>query len=308
MTARKNTRIRLAALLLLQCLCLGSAQSQTAGNPTFGEEFSKQESIYHDKVQEFIEGYIVDRGLTDYAAALSSEFDDSLSRLGPQDRWLDIGAGVGQAILDYYSSRYDSAHEAGRERGGKKARAVAMSIEDRRTVFWHQATARLEPNQIQYFFNKRLRDYSVEELGQFQIITDVVGGFSYSANLSLFMEKALGFLAVNGSFYTVLQDVRSEIGTNKPYYEGSPYLTQIKDAGGSDVGVCAWLKHISCVQVTCELKPGWRPPLEVYRIHKVCDNVVVPALEPVHFAAGTPPERIFRLASPAPSPDRAAAQ
>jgi hypothetical protein len=33
----------------------------------------------------------------------------------------------------------------------------------------------------------------------------------------------------------------------------------------------------------------------VYRIHKVCNTVTVPALRPVHFEAGTPPERGYRL-------------
>ena len=41
-------------------------------------------------------------------------------------------------------------------------------------------------------FGKRLREYSPEEIGQFQVITDVMGGFSYTQDLSLFMEKTLG--------------------------------------------------------------------------------------------------------------------
>jgi hypothetical protein len=45
------------------------------------------------------------------------------------------------------------------------------------------------------------------------------------------------------------------------------------------------------VEVTCEYKPDWKPPIEVYRVHKVCGDVAVPALQPVHFQAGTPPER-----------------
>jgi hypothetical protein len=288
--------IRLAVLPAL-LLCLGTAHSQTPVDPRFKEEYTRQKSIYHDKAQEFVEGYVTDRGLEDYASALASGFEHSLANLGPEDRWLDIGAGRGQAILDYYSRRYDSTHTVAGKPPGKKARAVAMSIEDRRTVFWDQTAARLEPNQLQYVYNKTLREYSLDELGQFQVITDVIGGFSYTANLSLFMEKTLGFLAVNGSFYTVLQDVRSEDGTNTPYYQGAPFLTQIRDASGSDVGVCSWLKNISCVQVTCEYKPGWKPPLEVYRIRKTCENVVVPALETLHFVAGTPPERQFKLAS-----------
>jgi SAM-dependent methyltransferase len=301
MRALKNSWIRLALLLFVQSLCFGTAQSQSPGGDRFAEEFSKQENIYHDKAQEFVEGYVTDRSLSDYASALPSDFDQSLAHLGPEDRWLDIGAGMGQAILDYYSARYDLMHVEEGKPPGKKARAVAMSIEDRRTVFWDQAAAHLEADQIQYLFNKRLGEYSLEELGRFQVITDVVGGFSYTANLSRFMEKVLDFLALNGNFYTVLQDVRSEDGANEPYYKGAPFLTEIRDANGSSVGVCSWLKHISCVEVTCESKTGWKPPLEVYRVHKVCNEIAVPPLETVHFEAGTPPERGFKWASPPPA-------
>ena len=226
-----------------------------------------------------------------YAETLSSDFERTLANLGPKDRWMDIGAGMGQAILDYCAPVYDLTHL---ERRGK-AQAVAMSIEDRRTRAWHQTAARLGKNQMQYLFDRRLREYSLGELGQFQVISDVIGGFSYTEDLSLFVEKVLGFLGMNGNFYTVLQDVHSEEATNKPYDAGAPFLTEIAKADGSEVRVCSWLKSITCVEVTCEFKTGWKPPIEVYRIHKVCNNVTVPALVPIHYEAGTSPERRFKL-------------
>jgi hypothetical protein len=248
-----------------------------------------------------LEGYVIDRSLLSYAFTLSDEFDRSLANLGPQDRWLDIGAGQGLAVLDYYTERYDSMHAEGQQRRGSKARAVALSIEDRRTPRWHETAASLEANKIQYLFGRRLREYSSVELGRFQLITDVIGGFSYASNLSLFMEITLGVLELNSSFYTLLQDVNSEAGTNKPFYPGSPFLTEIRNADGTEVKVCSWLKSISCVEVTCELKAKWKPQIEVYRVHKVCNDVRVPALAPVHFEAGTPPERGYRLGKPSPS-------
>jgi hypothetical protein len=111
------------------------------------------------------------------------------------------------------------------------------------------------------------------------------------------MEQVLAALEVNGSFFTVLADVSSQGGGNQPYYEGSPYLTAIAAADGSDVKVCSWLKSINCVQVTCEFRPKWQPPLEAFHVRKVCDDVSVPALATVHFEAGTPPERGFKLAN-----------
>lgn len=291
----KNAGIRIVVLLVLQALWPGASHSEGPVSPNISEELSKQEAIYHGDEKRVAEGYTVDRSLSVYAEGLCSGFDRALANLGPGDRWLDIGAGKGQAILDYYTSSYDLLHLEGWERRGKKAQAVAMSIEDRRTPLWQQSAASLGANQIQYLFNKRLREYSREDLGQFQLITDVMGGFSYTDNLSGFVEKVLGFLELNGSLYTLLQDVRSEAGTNRPYYEGSPFLTEIANADGSEVRVCSWLKSISCVEVACELKMDWKPPVEAYHLRKTCNEVAVPALVPINYEAGTPPQRRYQL-------------
>lgn len=292
MTVLKKSGLRLAVLLVLPALGLAPAHSQVPG---LDAEISRQESIYRSRGEDRPEGYVIDRSLLSYTITLPAGFDRSLAELGPGDRWLDIGAGQGRAILDYYTPRYDSMHAEGQARRGTKARAVAISIEDRRTRQWHETAASLEAGKIQYLHGKRLREYAPGELGRFQLMTDVAGGFSYSFDLSRFMQNALGALDTNGSFYTLLQDVHSETGTNTPYYNGSPYLTEIRDADGSALKVCAWLKRVTCVQVSCQLRPEWGPPLEVYHIRKTCDNVTVPALTTVHFEAGTPPERRYQL-------------
>ena len=116
------------------------------------------------------------------------------------------------------------------------------------------------------------------------------------------MEKTLSLMTVNGIFYTLAQDVRNEAGSNKPHYAGDPFLSQIKNAAGEDIGICAWLKKISCIEVTCEYKGDWTPPVEAYRIRKTCDNVTVPQLKSERYVAGTPPERVFLMNSPAQTP------
>jgi len=77
--------------------------------------------------------------------------------------------------------------------GSGRARVVAVSIEDRRSKVREQETERLTADRVRYLFGKRLREYAKEELGTFQLITDVYGGFSYTDELSKFMEKVLGF-------------------------------------------------------------------------------------------------------------------
>lgn len=305
MIALKNTGLRVFVLLVFQTLCLETSHSQLPGSPPIDQEVSKQEAIYQSQGEKVPEGYVIDRSLLAYASILSSEFDRSLANLGPTDRWLDIGAGEGRTILDYYTPRYDAMHPEGRERRGKKARAVAMSIEDRRTNQWHKTAASLEANKIQYFHGRRLREYSLEELGQFQLITDVIGGFSYTRTLSLFMEKVLTFLELRGRFYTLLLDVLPERETNRALYPDTLFLTEIANADGSDVAVCSWLKSITCVEVTCESRIEAKRPIEIIHVLKVCNSVTVPALELLHYQAGTPPQRRFQLKDPSPaSPGR----
>jgi len=293
MTAKFTGR-RLAALLVAQALWLAASHAEESAPKKFGDEVEKQESIYQSAGENVPSGYTIGRSLAEYAGALPADFDRELAKLGPDQRWLDIGAGMGQAIIDYYTPEYDKAHPEGADQRGKKARTVAISIEDRRTSAWRQKADSVGRDRMQYLPNKRLREYSDADLGRFDVITDVIGGFSYTTDLTLFMEKVLGFLKVNGSFYTVLQDVHSEEGSNPPYYKGSPYLTEIVGADGGEIKVCSWLKRISCVQVSCELRTGWTPPIEVFQVRKVCHDTSVPPLTAVHYAAGTPPERRFK--------------
>ena len=295
--------VSVVSLLVLSGL-VTVGHAQPAAPQPFTAEFATQEKIYHDRLPEYVEGYVTDRTLKDYAGALPADFLASLAALRPGERWLDIGSGMGQALLDYYSPALDRLLTEDMERRTAKGSAVAMSIEDRRTVFWDQTATRLPAGQLQYWYGRRLREYTPAELGRFRIVTDVVGGFSYTANLSLFMRQVLGALEVGGSFYGVLQDVKLADRPNRPHYADASFLTELQDAAGEPMTVCAWLKQIGCVAVTCETKLRWRPPIESYQVRKVCEDVTVPALEPTHFVAGTPPERGFRLAPP-PSTARA---
>src|SRR6185295_19336772 len=74
---------------------------QEPAQPRLDEEFNKQEKIYRSRGADRPAGYVIGRGLSDYAGLLPSGFCDALGGLGTSDRWLDIGAGAAQAILDY---------------------------------------------------------------------------------------------------------------------------------------------------------------------------------------------------------------
>jgi hypothetical protein len=295
-----DTRTWIAVLLVLPILGLEPVFSQQPGRPGLDEETRKQDAIYQSQGERMPSGYVVDRSLFSYSASLPAGFDRTLAALGPGDRWLDIGAGEGNAVLDYYTSKYGLLHPEAPDHHRKKARAVAISIEDRRTPRWYEVAARLEPDQIRYLAGKRMREYAPQELGRFRLVTDHLGGFSYARDLSLFMENVLSVLEVNGNFFSLLLDVRPETEPDPALYKDLLLLTEIEYADGSSVKVCSWLKSISCVQVTCELNTELKRPIELYRVQKVCSNTIVPPLSLLSYTAGTPPPRRFLWKAPAP--------
>ena len=292
--ASHRLTIAWALVSVLSFNLLEAAEPAATPPSGFSKQVEEQDAIYRSLGEKVPQGYTVDRSLLSYATTLSPQFRRELAALGPQERWLDIGAGEGRAVIDYCTGHYDAMLRAVGH-GGDKAKAVAVSIEDRRTPRWHGATACLENDRIQYFFGRRLREYSEGELGRFQLITDVLGAFSYTRYPSVFIERALNLLTTGGTFHTLLQDVRAEGGGNTPFYPDAPFLTELRGTTGGEVKVCEWLKRIGCVEVTCSHTPNSTPPVEVYRIHKVCEKVSVPPLTLTHFEPGTPPERRFRM-------------
>jgi hypothetical protein len=281
----------IVVVIFVQALGLKTARTQELPPPRIDEEITKQEKIYRSQGADVPTGYVTGRGLSDYADLLPTGFCDALGKLGSADRWLDIGAGAAQAMLDYYAPKNDAAANK-KCVGAGKARAVAMSIEDRRTDQWRQQAASLGGDRMRYLSGKRLRDYLSEELGKFQIITDVFGGFSYTEHLSLFVDKVLSLLEVGGSLYTLVPGVHLENAKDKL---GILYLTELESATGRPEKVCSWLKKASCVQVTCESKIDWKRPTEVIKIQKVCSDTSVPSMKLLEFVSGYPPSRRFQL-------------
>jgi SAM-dependent methyltransferase len=281
---------RLALVTVIAVQSLAAAWVQEPVQPRIDEEFGKQEKIYHRHGKA---SYIANRGLSNYAEVLPKGFCDALGSLNGSDRWLDIGAGEGQAILDYYAAQDDPASAEKCSRSGPKAHTVAISIEDRRTDKWRQQAARLGDDRLRYLSGKRLRQYSLEELGKFQLITDVYGGFTYTENLSGFIEKVLSLLEVGGAFYTVLPAVHLEDGTDKL---GTWYKTELVDEASRPVKVCSWLRQSTCTDVSCESKRDWDEPTQLIQIRKLCSGISVPRTNLVEYTAGTPPGRRFQLA------------
>lgn len=286
------TGVAVLIVIVLQLLGLAVGWPQEPTEPRLDKEFDKQEKIYRSQGTDVPSGYVTNRGLPDYLELLPSGFCDALGSRGSSDRWLDIGAGSGQAILDYYAPDNEATPSKKCSGAGGRMRAVALSIEDRRTDEWQRHAARLGDDRIRYLSGKRLRNYSPEEIGKFQIITDVYGGFSYTEDLFVFVETVLSLLDVDGAFYTVVQNVDLEASKDNPT---KGYQTELVDAGGRGVKVCSWLKKTTCAKVVCESKSDWDSPSELINIRKVCSDVSVPRMKLLKYEAGNPPGRRFQL-------------
>lgn len=285
----RRPAIRLALLIAIASPSLGAGWIPEPVQPRLDEEFAKQDKIYHRRGPG---SYTTNRGLSSYAELLPSGFCDALGKLGSSDRWLDIGAGQGQAILDYYAAANDAPSGDRCGASASKGSAVAISIEDRRTEKWTELAASLGYERMRYLSGKRLSQYSAGELGTFRIITDVFGGFTYTDHLSRFISSALKLLDVGGTFYTVLSSVHLEDGKHRL---GTWYRTELVDATSRPTTICSWLKRTSCTKVTCESKSDWDEPSELIAIHKVCSGISVPRTNVIEYMAGSPPGRRFQL-------------
>jgi len=288
-----NALMRSVTVAALLCGALAPVAAQSP-RERFNQATLDQARIYQSRGDQVPAGYVVDRSLLSYVHTLPAAFDAALAALNENDRWLDVGAGEGQAVLDYYAPRFDTMHPLHDAR--RKAHAVALSIEDRRTARWAATAALHADGYLRYLSGRPLREYSREELGRFRLITDVAGGFSYTRDLSRYMETVLSALEVDGEFFTMLSDVRMVQNERRPYFDPEAYLTEIARADGSSTDVCGWLQKIGCVEVRCAEKSGWQPPVSTFHLRKTCERTTVPRLIPESFEAGTPPARRFRAA------------
>src|SRR5687767_13849695 len=125
MSSRKITGIAAAAILAWQLAGPVPSHAQDVSGAELAEEHAKQEEIYQRK--RVPRGYVIDRSLEGYAYMLPDEFGRALASLGEHDRWLDIGAGQGQAILDYYTPGYDKTHPAGRKQRGRDRKSTRLN-------------------------------------------------------------------------------------------------------------------------------------------------------------------------------------
>lgn len=208
-----------------------------------------------------------------YGGLLDPTFIDTLYSPKTQ-RWLDVGAGEGMALIDYL---YGVA-------GGASVVGITVETDWRYNGFRIQA-ARDFPGRFRFYKGKYLEDpsYSPETLGHFDIVTDVYGAFSYSNTVDVVLQKIGDLLKVGGHFFTV--------------YKADTFF--IYDSKGNNIPINQWINSGSCLAIVpreySKLNMGnEEPPLHIV---KTCEKVSVPPLKLSGFQSDSPPTRKYEWVS-----------
>ena len=172
-------------------------------------------------------------------------------------------------MLDYYEPEGNAPASEKCARSGAKARAVAMSIEDRRTR--QMATSRppvsamtvygISPASVCGSIRPRSWEHS-RSLPTCSAVSRIPrtcrGSFI----------QVLSLLEVGGGFYTLVPGVHLEDGKDKL---GVFYLTELENAAGRPEKVCSWLKdylRASHLRIEERLEKGHRADKHSEGLHQ----------------------------------------
>lgn len=257
--------------------------------------------------------YNASRALNHYESILDyykeNGFLKELFHLKNGSRWLDVGAGDGSAAFDYIFS--------------KKGRAdvMAISVERKNNKFVLEESQR--PNgRLKYLTGKFIEEYSVDELGRFDFVTDVYGALSYAPQIDVIMQKIGDLMQVGAIFFGNLKEetefFRTEdipdpdkiramrvraipYGLDSSNSSNSAISEDIKnhfatltifDRQGKKIDYLSWFDSITCLKRDDSRSGDGEI---VIKLIKTCDKVVVPKLKTVEFIDFTPPLRAYQL-------------
>lgn len=128
--------------------------------------------------EDLSEGYFQDFG---------DAFKRKLLSLSAKDHWIDLGAGDGLAIFQYYS-KFDG-------------RASTQGISYKETPGFIDEVEGKLPINSEYLSGRLFEEISQAELKPADIITDYFGVISYTKHLSLVLKKTLSALKTEGSLF-----------------------------------------------------------------------------------------------------------
>ncbi|MEK2646107.1 hypothetical protein [Bdellovibrio sp. BCCA] len=207
-----------------------------------------------DRVQK--NKFVTNRDILEYRHVLHKDFTDSLTKLTPEQHWVDLGAGKANAQISYIKS-LPSPQMA------PHATAVAFKLD--RWFSPPKFDGKLEIKEGAF----ELQPTSTWKKAD--LITDVFGVISYTHDLSTSLQKVFDLMNVNGELYIF----------------ATHYATSIKIAEGKHLPIFDYLATIDGLKV--EGRYG------VMKITKEKENIVIPPMELVKYHDDAPPSRAFQI-------------
>ena len=230
----------------------------------------------------------VNRSLTDYLEDLDPQFAKRLEEATDKSHWLDLGAGEAYAIDAYFgNSEFRSIHPEAiahpseqkaikqliekfqMKPYAKKAKATAITYQLNRT------DVKKLPKKMQILSKRFFEDIPNEEIGAFDIATDVVGIASYTTDPSKYFSKVVQLMKNDGTYFSLLSE-RGEVRTasgNKNFIE--------------------WIQSIKGLSVKVVDEYG----LSKITIRRKNASVEIPVLQFISTDSGIPPTRVFQETS-----------
>jgi hypothetical protein len=252
------------------------------GSPSFGQD-RKQEEIKRTDERIQKGDYHTGRDGHEYERYLGPEFARKKRELTENQRWLDAGAGQGKAVLDH-------AYNA------DGASVVGISVEDRRLPLLDRMIRERGADRVNYLAGKKLEQYDKSELGEFDLISDVYGAFSYAQQLDDVVEKVGELLKVGGSYYTLSQNQTKSMDRATGQWNSYYALSIIDRSGKKYLSIADWLNQGTCIRAR-QSSENLDRQVHFQRIivEKTCEFFRVPELELTAWLDGGPPVRVYQI-------------
>lgn len=163
--------------------------------------------------------FVTDRGLAEYRFFLGPGFFRRLKALGPQDHWMDIGAGSANAMNDYFHYAQKGLLPMPR----MTAVTISAAPIKRRSLF--------RSRKFRYWAGRPFEEYPDRELGHADLLTDLFGATTYSLRFDVVLEKMARRLKPEGIAYFSIKTAKLVIRA------GSGKRIKVKDWLGAIKGI-----------------------------------------------------------------------
>jgi hypothetical protein len=201
------------------------------------------------------------RGGLAYLGRLGGRILYDLDALPEDAHWLDAGAGHAEAMKDLVAGVRDIL---GRTVKVKARRLTALGLAKPGGF----SEGILASRDFRYLEGKYLEDYRFEEIGVCDLITDLWGPFSYTAQIDVVLRKYLELLKVGGKLYIEIKPGSTAIDglSLRDYLARIPGIRAEVDSYTVRIEKTGWTRGEDVPRLKLEEFRPSSPPIRRWRI------------------------------------------